>query len=120
MITACTALHKSSIISHRGWCLACAGGPSFSQLASCAHPLIELSIWSPPIVCASSQVCFSELVDETLTTPCTYCEVAFLRLFSHEVGPGWCWFISFMINHLCVMGLSSILVAWGENEVTHD
>ena len=39
-----------------------------------------------PLLCVlcSTQVCFSELVDETLAT---HCQVAFLRLFSHGVGP---------------------------------
>ena len=71
-------------------------------------------------MCASTQVCFSELVDETLATPCTHCEVAFLRLFSHEIGLGHAVLSHFMINHFCVMGLSSLLVAWGENEVTYN
>ena len=61
-----------------------------SPTASCAHLHIKLATCmrlESPFVCASTQVCFSELVDETLATPCTHCQVAFLRLFSHEVGP---------------------------------
>lgn len=53
----------------------------------CTSPYRVANLESP-FVCASTQVCFSELVDETLATPCyTHCEVAFLWVVSHEVGP---------------------------------
>ena len=58
------------------------------QLASYAHlHYYRVANLESPFVWATTQVCFSKLVDETLATPCTHCEVAFLGLASHVVGP---------------------------------
>jgi hypothetical protein len=59
--------------------MACAGDPSCSQLASCAHLHIKLPsyMYLEFPLCVHGWLvlrCVSELVDETLATPYTHCQ----------------------------------------------